>query len=376
MTRRLLTIGHSYVVSLNRRLARELSQAGGRDWEVTCAAPKYFHGGNDLAPVTFTRTVEDDFPVVELNAYATRKVHVFAYGAPIRRLLRQDWDMIHAWEEPYILAGWQIGRLANRRAKLVYRSAQSNPKRYPPPFSFFESDSMKRASGWICSGRSVEANLASRPGYELPHLTSPLGVDTNVFVPDLTRRANALSRLGWHDGGPPVVGYIGRFVRAKGLDVLTQALDAMRSPFRALFLGSGELEPMLRRWAKKHDDRVRIEHVKHDDVPAFVNAMDLLCAPSQTTPQWREQFGRMLVEAFASGVPVIGSDSGEIPHVIADTGIVVRERDVVGWTSAIEELLESPQRRRELAIAGRARAEGTFAWPVVARQYLNFFDSL
>ena len=58
--------------------------------------------------------------------------------------------------------------------------------------------------------------------------------------------------------------------------------------------------------------------------------MDLLCAPSRTTPRWREQFGRMLIEAMACGVPVIASPSGEIPYVVGDAGVLVPEGDPDG----------------------------------------------
>jgi glycosyltransferase involved in cell wall biosynthesis len=116
--------------------------------------------------------------------------------------------------------------------------------------------------------------------------------------------------------------------------------------------------------------------VRHAEVPRYLNAMDVLCAPSQTTPRWREQFGRMLVEAFACGVPVIGSDSGEIPHVVGDAGLVIGEANEVGWRAALNELLESPARRAELAARGLERARRRYAWPIVARQYLAFFEEL
>jgi glycosyltransferase involved in cell wall biosynthesis len=104
--------------------------------------------------------------------------------------------------------------------------------------------------------------------------------------------------------------------------------------------------------------------------------MNILCAPSQTTPRWREQFGRMLIEAFACGVPVIGSDSGEIPHVVRDTGIIVGEKDEPGWGRALADLLEDGPRRQDLAARGVERARTEFAWPVVARRYLEFFDAI
>ena len=158
--------------------------------------------------------------------------------------------------------------------------------------------------------------------------------------------------------------------------MLMQALDATTEPWRALFLGAGALEPEMKEWAKRYGDRVRILRVPHDDVPAYLNVMDLLCAPSQTTAAWREQFGRMLVEAFACAIPIIGSDSGEIATVLGDAGVVVGEKDVAGWTRAIQDLLASPAKRRELGERGLELARTRYAWPVVARQYLSFFDRL
>ena len=84
----------------------------------------------------------------------------------------------------------------------------------------------------------------------------------------------------------------------------------------------------------------------------------------------------MLIEAFACGVPVVGSDSGEIPHVIGDAGIVVGEQDEAGWHQALAELLDNPGRRQEFAARGLERARKHFTWPVIARQYLSFFDQI
>jgi len=375
-SKRLLSIGHSYAVSLNRRLAREMSLVGRGQWEVTCAAPKIFYGSNDLAPVELVRTPTDDFPLVALDAYLTSRVHLFSWGAALRDLMRQAWDVVHAWEEPYILAGWEIARLTPRNARLVFLTMQSNPKRYPPPFSWFESDSMARASGWVSCGNSIEQNLLNRPGYAAPHRMIPLGVDVETFKPDPQARRSALDALGWSGDGPPIVGFVGRFVPAKGLRLLMRALEQVREPYRVLFVGSGEMEAELRQFCSRRADRGRVLHVPHHEVPRYVNAMDLLCAPSQTTTRWREQFGRMLVEAAACGVPVVGSESGEIPTVIGNAGMVIGETDLQGWVSAISELLGSPARRAELGAAGLARAHERYTWPVVARAYLDFFETL
>jgi glycosyltransferase involved in cell wall biosynthesis len=189
-------------------------------------------------------------------------------------------------------------------------------------------------------------------------------------------RRESLARLGWSSPGPPVIGYLGRFVPEKGVELLMRVVDRLRSPCRILFVGAGPLEGTLRDWASRgHDARV-VTGVAHDEVPAQLNAMDVLCAPSQTTPAWREQFGRMVIESFACGVPVLSSDSGELPHVVGDAGRIVPESDEGMWTDALQQLLESPAERERLSQAGVARARERFDWPVIARSHHAFFSGL
>jgi len=235
----------------------------------------------------------------------------------------------------------------------------------------------RRADGWIAFGRTVEEALAARPGYrDHPHAVIPPGVDVEHFRPDPEARRRVREVLGWAGAGPPVVGYLGRFVEAKGLGVLRRAWEAAPAS-RLLLVGGGPLEAELRAWGRGFGDRVRVvTGVPHDAVPDYLNAMVLLAAPSLTTPKWREQFGRMLVEAMACGVPVVGSDSGEIPHVIGDAGIVVPEGDVGAWTKALGDLIGNPDRRAGLAGRGLRRAWAEFALDAVARRHLDFFDSL
>ena len=374
--RRLLTIGHSYVVGLNRRLPHELARAGLGEWEVTAAAPTFVHG--DLRPIHLEPFPGELNRVVPLRAYLTRRPHVMVYGRELRKLLAEPWDMIHCWEEPYIFAGGQIARWAGAQ-RLVYYTFQNIAKRYWPPFNWIEKTSLNRAAGWLAAGHTVQGALGTRPGYaDKPHRVIPLGVDVDAFQPDPTARAAIRLKLGWAEPGPPVIGYLGRFIPAKGLGMLTAALDALPSPWRALFVGGGPMEPELTEWAARYSDgRVRIATgVAHDAVPQYLNAMDILAAPSQTTPKWKEQLGRMLIEAMACGVAVVGSDSGEIPHVLGDTGEVVAEADTAAWTLAIGRLVENSKRRSERAAAGLARAHAVFAWPVIARQHWNFFEEL
>ena len=375
--RRLVSIAHSYVVSLNRRLAHEMARAGQGTWEVIAVAQTYFHGGKDLRPVSLERNGAEACRVVPVRAYMTSKVHCFLYGSELHRLLRDNWDLVHCWEEPYIAAGGQIHWWTPNRIPIVFWTAQNLSKRYPPPFNLIERYCVRRCAGWMACGKSIVKTLLPRGYDRRPHRILPLGVDTDCFRPDPESRAAVRHTLGWNEDGPPVVGYSGRFVSEKGVEFLPRVLDRLDVPWRTLFLGSGPLEGALRSWASRHGDRVRVcTDVRHAEVPQYLNAMDILCAPSRTTPRSREQFGRMLIEAFASGVPVIGSDSGEIPHVLGDAGLVAAEADECAWAGALADLLDSPARRAELGARGLERAHRQYAWPVIARQYLDFFEEV
>jgi glycosyltransferase involved in cell wall biosynthesis len=372
--KRLLTIGHSYVVAMNRRLAHEMAVAGAGEWEVTCVAPARYPG--DLRDIELEPAAGEACRTVGVPVRFARRPHLMRYGGELRRILREGWDVVHCWEEPYVLSATQVARAAPRGAALVYATFQNLPKRYPPPFAQLERRVMRRADGWIAFGRTVEETLAARPGYrDRPHAVIPPGVDVERFRPDAAARRRVRERLGWAEDGPPVVGFLGRFVEAKGLRVLMRALEPLSA--RVLLVGGGEMEPALREWASRRGDAVRVvTGVPHDDVPEYLAAMDVLAAPSLTTPRWREQFGRMLVEAMAAGVHVVGSDSGEIPHVIGRAGTVVPEGDADALRIAIARCIGHPHACADRAAEGLRRARTEFALPAVARRHLDFFDDL
>ncbi|ATB45468.1 glycosyltransferase family 4 protein [Corallococcus macrosporus] len=374
--RRLVTLSHSYVVGLNRRLANEMALVGAGTWDVTTVAPRFFHG--DLSPLTLQLEAEEAARTEGVRAFFSRSLHAFLYGPEVRAHLASSADLVHAWEEPYVLAGLELALLTPRRVPFVFCTAQNLSKRYPPPFAQAERGVVQRSAGWVAWGETVKENLLTRPGYaERPARAIPMGVDVDLFHPNRAQGESLRQELGWATSGPPVVGFLGRFVPEKGVPLLMAALDALGTPWRALFVGGGPMEGALRDWAARHGDAARVlTGVPHHGVPRALNAMDVLCAPSQTTPQWREQFGRMLAEGFACGVPVLGSDSGEVPRTMGDAGIVLPEASVAAWAQALASLLESPERREALAARGRERAVTRFAWPVVAKAHLDFFTEL
>src|SRR4029079_16656968 len=187
-----------------------------------------------------------------------------------------------------------------------------------------------------------------------------------------SERHRTRERFGW-GANDVVVGFVGRFIEEKGVDTLLEAFARAAGRWHLLFVGGGVLASRIGSVQQQHPARVRlVESPPHDEVPRYLRAMDVLCAPSRTSVRWKEQFGRMLIEAMACGVPVIGSDSGEIPHVVADAGVVIPEDDRAQWTETIDRLVGDAALRTDLARRGLERARTEFAWPIVARRHLGF----
>jgi glycosyltransferase involved in cell wall biosynthesis len=374
--KRLLTIGHSYVVGLNRALAHEMAIAGAGEWSVTVAAPSRYRG--DLRNLALEPQSSEAARVVAVETRLPSVPHLMWYGGGFRSLLREPWDVVHCWEEPYVLSAAQIADACRPQTAFVFATFQNIAKRYPFPLSTFERRVLDRANAWVAFGKTThEVQCERDPRYrDKPSAVIGPGVDPTVFRPHPTLRAEARARLGWNDD-LPVIGFAGRFVRPKGIDTLIAALQRISQPWRALFVGDGPERKRLARLAARAPEHVRvISDARHDDMPMWMNGMDVLCAPSRTTSAWREQFGRMLIEAMACGVPVIGSDSGEIPHVLGDAGIVAREGDVDDWRDALDRVLGTPGIRSELSERGIRRVHEHFTWRHAAAAHLRFFSEL
>ena len=95
--------------------------------------------------------------------------------------------------------------------------------------------------------------------------------------------------------------------------------------------------------------------------------------PTFTTKNIREQFGRVLVEAMASGVPVVGSTCGAIPEVVGDAGLIFPENDSEALGNALLKMLKDADLRRKFSNAGRLRVEQNFTWNIVAEKIFALY---
>lgn len=183
--------------------------------------------------------------------------------------------------------------------------------------------------------------------------------DSDIFSPQ--DAAPVREELGLQDG--IVVGYVGRIVYEKGLDVLVNAVSRLPDRYRLIIVGSGRYLEQLNRQIQEINLSHRVTHVPHvpqSKVPDYLNAMDIFVLPSRSIEVWQEQFGRVLPQAMLCETAVIGSDSGAIPEVIGDAGLVFADGQPQSLARCIRRLGEDREYRADMAASGRQRAMDRF----------------
>lgn len=279
----------------------------------------------------------------------------------LRRLLRMiDPDVIHLWEEPWSIVALQA-QLVRGRAGLVLEVDQNILKRLPPPFEAIRKHVLRHTDHVL--SRSPDATMVVRArGYDGPVTPIGYGVDLATFTPASSPAAS--SRVDVFR-----IGYVGRLIEEKGLD---EALDAMAlggAPVSFSIMGEGPYEAKLRERvaALGLSERVTFRSWGQPaDVADFIRSLDALVLLTRTTRAVREQFGRVIIEAQACGVPVIGSTCGAIPDVVGRGGWIVPERDPNGLRELLNRIAGDAALVRAKGLAARENVLARFTYEAVA----------
>jgi glycosyltransferase involved in cell wall biosynthesis len=324
------------------------------------------------AEVMVDAAPDDLFPVRTARSYLSKHIQLFAYDPrPIIKALQTHRPhLIDLSHEPYSVACAELLTLCGWFAPnvpIVVQTNQNIHHTYPPPFNWLEQRAFRRVAGaYACSETVVEVLRAK--GFTKPAPVVPFGVNTEAFRPRPAGRKRS--------AGPLTIGFVGRMLPGKGLNVLAPALEKLKSePWRLLVVGDGPerggFEQRLNA-AGLSDRAVFTGAIDFDLVPEYFHQMDMLVLPTETTKRIREQFGRVLVEAMASGVPVVGSTCGAIPEVIGDAGLVFTESDADALAGAIRRMLSDNYLRERLVVAGHEQVK-QYSWDRVADKTYDLY---
>jgi glycosyltransferase involved in cell wall biosynthesis len=228
----------------------------------------------------------------------------------------------------------------------------------------------------------------SREGVEVARQAGLRGVPTAVIpavVPDpeyfqpLAARSkrDLRMRLGL-PADEPVVGFIGRLAPEKGIRDLVQAFRSIGKPTAFLAIwGSGPLASEVEQWIQKEGIHGRFfGPLGLREIASAYKACDVIAVPSRTTGSWKEQFGRVVVEAMLAGSVVVAYRTGAIPEVAGGEAVLVEEKDIAGLSKAIRRLAEDRAFREGVAARGRARALERFHPWVLAEQLVRLWDEI
>lgn len=299
------------------------------------------------------------------------KFHLHYYPQLKQRLNTFRPDILHMDEEPYNLATWLGVRQARAEGvKTLFFSWQNIARRYPFPFNYFERQVL-RTVDFALMGNAEAAQVWQAKGYAGPYRVLPqFGVNPDLFRPPPERDR----------GRGFVIGCAGRrLVADKGVDILLHAVAELPGIWRVQIAGSGPEQPALQRLVKELEigDRVQFDGViPSNQMPSYLQQMDVLVLPSRTMPNWKEQFGRVLIEAMACEVAVIGSDSGEIPNVVGDAGLIFPEGDVEALRALLQRVMETEGLRDALGEAGRERVLQHYTQAQIAAQTVEVYRDM
>ena len=386
---KILVASHTYIVDLNCEKLRALSQLN-PEIEVIVVVPKRWNpGGVQNKIIETAYRDEGAFKIVPLTNFSQNHQGLLTFGWDLIKLLREFRPQIIQVEQGSKGLAYTQMILFNKflglKAKNIFFTWWNLPYELEIPAALLEKYNLDNSHG-IIAGNQDGAEILYQRGYTGPIKVMPqLGIDERLFYPQPQPELAAQLGITTDDF---VVGFVGRFVPEKGLFTLLQSLIFLvEKPWKLLLVGRGELKDEIIRAAAENNiqDRVIIiESVPHDQVANYINLMNTLVLPSETNNEfktitsvgWKEQFGHVLIEAMACKVPVIGSNSGEIPHVIENAGLIFPEGDAATLASCLLTLMENPALARQLSEIGYERVMLKYTNKALAAQQWEFYQEL
>ncbi len=367
---RVLFVSHAYVVGVNQGKLKAIADMG---VEVALMAPSNWKAEE------WDRTIELETPFAEIKTYSapvwfTGRVGAHIYNPWKIRQVIKDFqpDVIQVEEEIFSLCALEVAFWAKQHSIPMVVFGWENQLRSLSSFRRWVRDFVMKRTSLYLAGNQDGAEIIRHWNFSGQIEVMPqMGVDTCLFAPD-KRESQAKFNIG----------FLGRIASEKGLDTLFTAVSQLKQQdldFQVTLCGSGESEAALRQQAKQQSicDRVIWRGaVRHEAAPIELGKFDVLVLPSRTVATWKEQFGHVIIEAMAMGIPVIGSSCGEIPHVIACDDLVFPEGNPVALAEILKRIICDRNWREEMGNYGIERVAKYYSHDRIAQRLIAQWQKL
>jgi phosphatidylinositol alpha-mannosyltransferase len=305
---------------------------------------------------------------VPYNGSVARLSFGFLSASRVRRWLKEgDFDVLHVHEPAApslsLLACW----VADGPIVATMHAAMPRSRVLHAAGPILAS-ALEKINGRIAVAEAARSTLVEHMGGDA--VLIPNGVDV--------RRYEKAEPLAGFPGTGGTLGFLGRMDEPrKGLDILLAAFSLLapeRPGLRLLIAGRGDQEDALSQVPAAYRDRViLLGQVSDDDRVRMLHSVDVFCAPNTGG----ESFGYVLVEAMASGAPIVASDIDAFRKVLrgGEAGELFEVGEPAGLAAAASRMLDDPSHRAALASAAMA-AVREFDWSVIARDVLRVYEAV
>lgn len=366
---RVLFISHTYMVGVNQGKLDAIASTG--QAEVGLLAPSTWQA------FAWGKRMQLERPFPRIRMFPTK---VFfdgrstAYFHPPLATLRaiRDFqpDILQVEQEILAVSAFEMALWARLTGKALVVFCWENIDRKLPWYRALMYNFVLKSAKLIIAGNQEGADIIRKWGYQGKIAVMPqLGVDNTFFAPQANKQPDREFRIG----------FVGRLVYEKGIDLILQAAKQLRDrgyAFKVVLCGTGVYETELRQEAQKQqiEDLVVWQGaVRHDEVPQVMSQFDVLVLPSRSIPTWKEQFGHVLIEAMAMGIPVVGSTCGEIPNVIGRPDLVFPQGDAAALAAILERMMREPNWWQAAGQYSLQRVEQHYTHESIAQKLINLW---
>jgi glycosyltransferase involved in cell wall biosynthesis len=379
---KVLMISKACIVGAYQKKLEEMAAIPGV--ELTVVVPPFWDDPAGLTRLEKVHTKGYELVVTDMTFNGHYHLHFYPKLKQIVRRVQPE--VCHIDEEPYNLATFQAMRLARAAgAGTVVFSWQNMLRRYPLPFSLMERYVLRHTNALLV-GNSESGQVWQRKGYAGPiYLIPQFGVDPAIYYRhNRAVRRERKSIVKYRQVRRPsqpalVMGYVGRLVEEKGVELLLLAASQLVGPWTVQILGDGPDRDRLEKMAQWLGIAPRVtfdEKMPSTHLPHYFSGLDVLVLPSLSRVNWKEQFGRVLIEAMACDVIAVGAHSGAIPEVIGDAGLTFAEGSVEALRVQLQQLIDDVTLREDLRSKGRQRVVENFTQAAVAQNTVKVYREI